>query len=375
MKIAVNTRLLRKNQLTGIGIFSFETMSRIAKKHPEHTFYYIFDQKYDNSFITSNNIIPIIARPKSRHKAFFLLFWFEFILPRILNKIKPDIFISPDGFMSLRTTFRSIIVIHDLNFEHYPTFLPKSISKFYRIFTPKYCRKAKRIITVSDFTKKDIQNKYTINSDKIDVVYNGANISYMPLSDEEKKLWKDKNTDGYDFFIFIGMIHPRKNLANQLKAFDIFCENKNNKNHKFYIVGERWIWDTKLEETYTNMKNKKHIIFVGRISSEELGKAIGSATALMYVSLFEGFGIPILESFFTETPVITSNVSSMPEVAKNAAIFVDPENPYEISEAMTEIVNNIELRKKLIEAGKNRKDEFSWDKTADLFWESINKLN
>lgn len=372
-KIVVNTRLLLHNKLGGIGWFTFEVMRRITQQHPEHQFYYVFDRKYSNEFITSPNIIPIVMPPQARHPWLFYI-WFEVMMPRKLKQIGADLFISTDNFNITTDQFPSIVVLHDLNFEHYPEHLPKNIAKFYRKNTPKYARTASRIVTVSEFSKRDIQHQYGISQDKIDVVFNGVNTDFLPLTESEKQLWKIQNTAGLPFFLFVGMIHPRKNLANQLKAFDLFRKDQSNPPHKFYIVGEKWFWDKELKDAYDQLSFKDDVMFVGRLCPEELSKAVASSTAMLYVSFFEGFGIPILEGFYAETAVITSNTSSMPEVAENAAICVDPHSPLDIANAMTTIARDTDRRDQLIEAGKIRRTEFSWDKTASLFWKSIEKV-
>jgi glycosyltransferase involved in cell wall biosynthesis len=374
MKIAVNVRLLKHNQMTGIGIFTHETFSRLVKNHPEHTFYFIFDEKPHKSFLTAPNIIPIVTNFKSRHRSILLHLWFEYVLTRVLKKIKPDLFISPDGFMSLKTDIPTLLVIHDLNFEHNFNFIPTKISNFYKKYTPKYAHKANRIATVSEFSKQDIISKYEIDSKKIDVVHNGAKEIFFPIKEDQQQAYRDQHTSGFPFFIFVGMIHPRKNLANQLKAFDLFRSKPENPKHKFYIVGKTWILDDELKNTLLEMKFKEDVIFAGRIPSEDMGKAIGSATALMYVSLFEGFGIPIIEGFNSETPVITSNTTSMPEVAGDAAICVPPNDIEEIETAMSQIVQNQNFKEDLIKKGKERKHIYSWEKTAELLWESISKM-
>ena len=119
MKIAVNTRLLLKDKLEGIGWFSYETLKRITTQHPEHQFYFIFDRPFTDEFIFSYNIEPVVIGPPARHPVLWY-YWFEFRLPGLLKKINPDIFLSPDGYLSLKSHFKSIAVIHDLNFIHYP---------------------------------------------------------------------------------------------------------------------------------------------------------------------------------------------------------------------------------------------------------------
>jgi len=371
LKIAVNTRLLLKNKLEGIGWFSYETLKRITTQHPEHQFYFIFDRKFDESFIFSPNITPIVLPPQARHPLLYYL-WFEKSIPRALKKIQPDLFFSPDGYLSLATPVKSMHVIHDLNFEHYPDDLPYPERTFYRHYFPQYARKANRIATVSEFSRRDITNQYHVSPDKIDVVYNGANDRYTPLPESEKFLVRAKYTGGLPYFVFVGALHPRKNLTNLFRAFDLFREKTGIK-MKLLIIGQKKWWTTGIKEAYDRMKFNMDVEFCGRLEPSELNRAISAATALTYVSYFEGFGIPILESFYCETPVITSNVTSMPEVAGNAAILVDPFSATSICEGMRKIASDPDLAISLNEKAKERRQVFTWQKTADLLWGSMEK--
>src|SRR5512147_3242428 len=150
MIIAVNTRLLIPGKIEGIGRFSLETLRIITQNHPEHRFVFIFDRPFSDEFIFSSNIIPEIAFPPARHPFLWYAF-FEFGIPRILNKYAPSLFFSPDGWLTLNTKTRSLPVIHDLNFFHYPEFLPFTVRQYYNYFFPRFIRKADRIVTVSEF--------------------------------------------------------------------------------------------------------------------------------------------------------------------------------------------------------------------------------
>lgn len=372
MNIAVNTRLLIKSKLEGIGWFTFETFKRITQNHPEHQFYFIFDRPYDQNFVFSDNVHPIIIRPKARHP-FLFYWWFEFSIPKILQKINADIFISPDGYLSLKSQVNSLAVIHDINFMHFSKGLPFLYQKYYQYFFPKFAKKAVRIVTVSEFSKKDIRNQFAIHNNLIDVVYNGANDIYQPISDEEKEKTKQKFTQGYNFFIFVGALSPRKNIGNLLLAFEKFKEQTNS-HIKLLIVGEKMFKTKKIKHIYKNLHYKDDVIFAGRMSPENLKILYGSALALTFVSYFEGFGIPIIEAMHCNTPVITSNVTSMPEVAGDAALLADPFSIDSIADAMINIYEDKNLSNQLIEKGKIQRQKFSWDKTAEKFWESIEKV-
>lgn len=371
MEIVVNTRLLIKNKLEGIGWFTFETLKRITTNHPDDHFIFLFDRDFDPEFIFSNNVTPIILSPPARHPILFY-WWFEFSVANLLNKLKPDLFFSPDGYLSLKANCKQLAVIHDISFEHYPNDVSFLVRKYYKHFFPRFAKKATRIATVSQFSKNDISNTYQINPELIDVVYNGCNTLYVPVSVDIQKKTKETFTHNCNYFVFVGALHPRKNISRLFEAFDKF-KSKQSNNMKLVIVGEKYYWTKEIKCSFIQMKFKEDVIFTGRLSAENLKNVIASAFAMTYIPYFEGFGIPILEAMNCDIPVITSNVTSMPEVAKDAAIFVDPFSVDSISSAMLSIYSDKELRNSLIEKGRIRKLDFNWDKAADALWKSMEK--
>ncbi|RLD34461.1 MAG: glycosyltransferase family 1 protein [Bacteroidetes bacterium] len=372
MKIAVNTRLLLPGKLEGIGWVAYETLKRITTAHPEHEFYFIFDRKWDERFIFSDNVIPMVAGPQARHPLLYYI-WFEWSIPRILKKIRADLFLSPDAYLSLKTDVPSIPVFHDLNFEHYPKDVPVLERKYYRYFFPRYARKASRIVTVSEFSKKDIVNLYDIPPEKVNVVYNGANEDFMPVNDVVKEETRKTLSGGCPYFIFVGALHPRKNLARLFQAFDYFKEAQKT-DIKLLVVGNKKYWTGEIRNAYEGMKNKEEVIFSGRMAAEDLHKAVASALAMTYVSYFEGFGIPIIEAYRCDTPVVTSNVTSMPEVAGDAAVLVDPFSVKSIADGLEKVALDPELRATMIEKGRARSKLFTWQNSADNLWSVIDSV-
>jgi glycosyltransferase involved in cell wall biosynthesis len=219
MRIAVNTRLLLKGKLEGIGWFTFETLIRMTQNHPEHEFIFIFDRPFDPDYVFAENVTPVVIGPPARHPLLFYI-WFDFQIPKVLKKYKADLFLSPDGYLSLRTKVPQLAVIHDINFVHRPEDLPWLIAKYYNYFFPKFARIAKRIATVSFYSKEDIARSFKIDYDKIDVVYDGINQIFKPLLEKEKTKIRKKYTGGCEYFLFVGALHPRKNVSGLLKAFE-----------------------------------------------------------------------------------------------------------------------------------------------------------
>ena len=368
MKIAVNTRLLLKDKLEGIGWVAYECLSRIVKAHPDDEFYFLFDRKPDPKFIFAENVKPVVLFPQARHP-FLYIIYFEISVRRALRKIKPDVFISTDAYLCMHTKTPQIAVFHDINFEHFPQDFPRLALWHYKKYFPQYARKAAKIITVSEFSKQDIIDNYKVEPDKIEVVYNGANEGFKPVSEEEKLSIRKQYTAGYQYFMFVGSLHPRKNLTRLFPAFDIFKE-KTGSDVKLLIVGEKRWWTEPIQKAFEAMRHQDDVVFVGHLQMNELHRVTAAALASVYVSYFEGFGIPIIEAYKCDVPVITSNVTSMPEVAGDAAILVDPFDVESIAGAM-ELVMDENVRNTLIEKGRVRKNDFSWDKAAAGWWEVI----
>jgi len=357
--------------MDGIARFADETLRIITTQHPEHQFYFYFDRKYDERFLYNSNVHPVVIYPQARHPFLFLA-WFEAALPLHFKLARPDIFLSPDGFLSLSTQVKSVGVIHDLNFEHFPKDIPFFMRNYYSLMFPKFARKASRLATVSEYSKTDISDIYRINPAKIDVVYNGAGNTFKPLPQSMQQQIREKFSLGRQFFFFIGTLHPRKNLVNLFKAFDQF-KKSDTQGIKLVLAGARMWWTGEIQQAYEGMQYLDDVIFTGRVTDEELASLMASALALTYVSYFEGFGIPILEAFQSDTPVITSNVTSMPEVAGNAAILTDPFSITSITNAMQMVASDRDMRQKLVLAGREQSKKFSWEQTAEKLWSCVVK--
>lgn len=370
MVIAVNTRFL-VNDLEGYGYFIHGLFKTLVKKHPEHQFYFLFDRPFNEDYIFSPNIYPLIVSPPARHPVLWK-YWYDVKVPLALKRIKADMFVSPDGYCSLTTKIPQCLVIHDLGFLHHPEAYKKSHVSFYKRSTPKFLKKARRIVTVSQFSKNDIVKHYKIAPAKIDVVYNGIKDGFKPISFDEAEAVKEKYTEGKEYFIYVGAVQPRKNLVNLLKAFSIF-KKRLQSNMKMVIAG-RLAW--KNEEFLQLLKTYKYrsdIVMTGYLPEEELSVVLAASYALVYPSLFEGFGMPVVEAMKCNVPVLTSGKTSMEEAAGNAALYFDPNDHQDIADKMMLIYKDENLRKQLIDKGKLNAEKYSWEKSAELFWESILK--
>jgi glycosyltransferase involved in cell wall biosynthesis len=357
--------------MDGIGWFAYNTLKEITVNNPGIEFHFLFDSRPDPSFLFSKNITPHNLFPPAKH-AFLNIVWFEWSVKKILKKICPDLFFSPDGILCLSWNGKQHGVIHDINFYHYPEDLKFSNRKYYNYFFPRYANKATRVATVSEYSKYDIARSFEIREDKIDVVYNGINSFYHAVPENVVSKTRDRYTNGEPFFIFVGTISPRKNLLNLMAAFDLYKRDSSSAT-KLLIAGAEMYKAHELHNLKTELQFGKDIIFTGRLADAELNDLLGSALALVFIPKFEGFGIPPIEAMQCNIPVIASSVTSIPEVCRDAALLVNPFDKHEVKNALIKIESDESFREQLIEKGKKRKEFFSWEKTADLLWASIGK--
>lgn len=369
MQIVVNTRLLLKDRLEGIGWFSYQTLKRLTQNNPDVHFVFLFDRPFDESFIFSENITPIALSPQARHPVLYYA-WFQFSVKTILNRMKPDLFLSPDGFLALGAACKQLPVIHDINFLHHPKDLKWLTGKYYNHFFPEFARQASRIATVSEYSRQDISMNYGIDPNKIDVVYNGINPFFGPVENAVQTEIKKKYTQGKNYFVCVGSLHPRKNIPNLIKAFSLF-KQESKADMKLVLAGPNFWGMSEILRAMEENGLKEDVVFTSRLADNELAQVLGAAEALTFIPYYEGFGIPLIEAMQAQVPIITANATSLPEIAGDAALLVNPFDPQEIKNAMLRLHGDKELQKQLIEKGNLRKHLFSWDKSADLLWQSI----
>ena len=364
MRIAVNTRFLLPHKMEGFGWYTFEIVKRLVLNHPEHTFIFFFDRNYDERFLFAKNIEPIVLNPPARHPLLFI-WWFEIAVHRALKKYKADVFFSPDGYVSLRTSVPQVPVMHDLNFEHYPKDVPWSARMYYKFFFPKFAKKAHKIITVSNYSKTDICSTYNIEPSKVTAIWNGASELFVPLSIDEKKAMQNELTRGKPYFLFVGSLHPRKNIKRLLQAYQQYRKSDNS--FDLVIVGEP-MW--KQNTDYMQFADES-IHFTGHLSLDRLTKVMGGASIFVFVPYFEGFGIPLVEAMSCGIPIISGNKTSLPEVLGDAGILVDPFSVEEITNSMLQLATNEKLQQELSTKAIGRSKLFSWDFSAEKVWEVI----
>lgn len=369
MRIAVNTRFLLPTKMEGFGWYTYEVTKRIVENHPEHDFIFFFDRKYDERFVFGPNVTPVVLNPPARHPILFRI-WFNYSVKRALKTYKADVFFSPDGFLSLKTNVPQIGVIHDINFEHHPEDIPTSARNYLKKYFPKFARKATHLLTVSEYSKQDICATYSVAESKVTVAWNGASDAFQPISDNHKEEVRMRYAQGKKYIAFVGALHPRKNVKRLIEAYSSILQTNPQFDHELIIVGET-LWKRSGYDLNVDEQTIAHIHFTGHLSLDELAQVVAGASVFAFVPYFEGFGIPLVEAMRCGTPILSGNLTSLPEVAGDAALYCDPFQVGDIAEKLSEICSNEVLREELSQKGLVRSELFSWDQSAQIAWKVI----
>jgi glycosyltransferase involved in cell wall biosynthesis len=335
--------------------------------HPEDEFLFLFDRPFDPRFIYAENVKPLVLFPPARHPVLFYL-WFEWAVPHALRQFGADLFFSPDSMCSLRSSIPTVMTTHDIVPLHFPEQLPFVTRHYLLNRLPLFLKRAELVLTVSDYVKQDILQQCSIENDKIEVVYNGCREGFVPLSEGDQQLVRDQFTGGQPYFFYTGAIHPRKNIHRLIQAFDQF-KQKTGAGVQLLLAG-RFAWKTGVvKDAWEQSPYQQDIQFLGYVPEEDLTRLMASALAMTYISLSEGFGLPMVEAMHAGTPVLAADATCLPEIAGDAALFVDPVSVESIAAGMLNIHAEPELRQELRAKGLERAKLFNWDAAAEkIYW-------
>ncbi len=365
MNVLIDSRLVI-NKTTGIGSYLSNLIESILNMDKENKYILLLKSKLfhghkirkieDSNLLKKYVDIPEVSL--SQHVR----------VPLALQKESFDIYHYPHFDLPIFQRYNSVVTIHDLKYIIAPEFFPDFglAKKMYMDFFYKSSlRKAKEIIVVSESTRNDLISKFNADETKINVI---------PLASETKfSIFENKNEIknklkkigiNFKYFLFVGERRPHKNLVRVIEAFHIFKKRTSSK-HKLIIIGKSYANYTLPEEKTVQLNIENDVIFAGFVPDDLLPIYYQGAEGLVFASLYEGFGIPILEAMSCGIPVITSKISSMPEVAGDAALLVNPESVDDIANNMERIYSDSTLKSELIKCGKIRAKKYSWEKTAE----------
>lgn len=298
------------------------------------------------------------------------IYWDFILLPKILRKMKVDAAIFPKNVVPFFTGCRSYVVVHDLAyFDRQLNAYPFLDTMYMRILIPQSMRRATGIFAVSENTKKDIIHYANCEPEKITITYEAADEIYHPIKDAYvlQEVKRKYNLSG-DFIMYVGSLSPRKNIVRLLKAFYLIREKIP---HDLVLTGSKSWKDASVYQTVHQLNLGNRIKQIGYVEHEDMPALYNLASAFIYTSLYEGFGLPVLEAMQCGCPVVASSATSIPEVAGDAAILVNPLDTDAIADAIYQILIDSRLREKLIVSGLERAKKFSWDNCAGIILEAI----
>ncbi len=368
MNIAFDAKRIYQNR-TGLGNYSRTLVNSLSQYFPEHAYFLcapkITSLFNENDFHNIHTITPNNFPSKCLKGL-----WRSNLVKKDLINANMDIYHGlsheiPFGIQ--RTKIKSVVTIHDLIFERYPSQYNAIDVFIYRRKFINACKNADRIIAISEQTKKDIVEFYKIDEKKITICYQSCQPSfYTEVDNNDKKRIKEKYNLPDNFFLFVGSIIERKNLLTICKAIKLLSAENS---LPLVVIGDGKEYLHTVKEYLTDNQLNNRVIFLKEykstdnktdyLSINDFPAIYQLATALIYPSIFEGFGIPILEALASKTPVITSNISCMPEVGGNAAYYVNPLNPEEIANAMTALIQNTTLAKQMKTDGAIQANKFN----------------
>jgi glycosyltransferase involved in cell wall biosynthesis len=298
------------------------------------------------------------------------IIWEQAIQPFVLNRIQPDIYHALAFVSPLIQQYPTVITVHDLSFMRFPDALSTARRTYLRTFTRLSCQRASKIIAVSESTRRDLIHLLDVPPDKIAVVTSGVSEAFKPLDAEafrrEKKLPEK-------FFLFLGTLEPRKNLAMLVRAYEALPDTLKQEVHLVLAGGKGWDYD----DIFAAVRSDT-VHFPGYISQDELPLWYNAATALVYPSIFEGWGLPVVEAMACGCPTLVSNVSSLPEAAGDTGMLLPPDDEASWTTAMRRAIEDDEWRQQSAVAGIERAAKFTWQATAsatvDVYREVMRSL-
>ena len=372
MRIAINTRFLLPRGLEGLGQYTHHLVRELVRQRPDDAFVFFFDRPYEERYLYAPNVTPVVLRPPARHPLLWW-WWFEQALPAALRRYRIDALFSPDNFCSLRSAVPTVMTFHDLGYLHFPQQVKASARRYYQRYFPRYAARAERVIAISEAVRQDLIAQYPIEPEKIVVAHNAAAGEFAPVDEGTQRAIRAQYTEGERYFLFVGAIQPRKNVANLIRAFNAY-KRRTGSPERLVLAG-RFAWHTEaVRAELERSPYREHIIRPGFVPDDTLPLLVGSALGFVLPSYLEGFGLPILEAQEAGVPVITTDVSALPEVAGEGALFFSPTDVERLSLLLQQIATDENLRADLIKRGRLNTRRFSWAASAQIVGAQIDAV-
>lgn len=386
MKIRFDGVPVCSEQLTGIGVHEKELTTALVRLHSENSYEYTYFLGFRN-FKPKKDIMKQYVSENSKVKSFPLLSAEMYklihgVLPipySLLFRGKPDITHFFNFLLSPGVKGKKVVTVHDLAFVRYPDTVAYRTRRALEMRLAKTLKKADHIFVASDFTARELSELYGTPKEKMTTLYAGFDRAvFHPMEYAECEIvLKAKGLSDRGYFFYLGTIEPRKNLERALNAYADMKERleAEGKEALPFVLGGKlgWYYE-KILETLKKRKVEDKIILVGYITDEEKACLYARARAFVFPSLYEGFGIPVLEAMACKTPVLTSNASSLPEVTADKAVLCNPLDTFEIADGFYRLATDDALCERLSSEGFERAQSFSWESAAEKMYGVYEKL-
>ncbi len=297
----------------------------------------------------------------------------------LVKKHRVDVFHGPANILPLTYGGASVVTIHDLAIYFHPEWFPGNQGFATKVLVPKSIKKARAVIAVSQSTKDSLVARFKTNAQKIHVVYEGFTPRQQKTLAQES-LWEEWNNqfllEDTPYVLFLGTIEPRKNLVRLIKAFNlVLAKNPRLQNHQLILAGQRgWKYEEVMRQVARSAFGHR-IKLLGYVSHADKLQLMRNAKLFVFPSLWEGFGLPVVEAMSLGTPVVTSNVSSLPEIVGRSAVTVNPESVQAIAKGIVSVLTSPARQKRMAIAGKRRAKRFTWERAAAETMEIYEKIS
>lgn len=363
MNIAIDIREAVRSKKAGKGWYTYEIVKSLLENHPEDTFILYTDQPH-LPWEHFSNVVQKFFPPSP-------LRW-HFKVLKDIKKTKPDIYFAPSSYIipSFAPKWLKVIAtVHDLVAWLFPARHHLKATIIERITLPLAVKKITKFVAVSQNTKRDLQHFFKIPSEKIEVIPCGVGEQFETIGDKKNPIKKNIPPK---FILAVGTLEPRKNFITLIQAFAEVV--KKHPDYSLVIVGGKGWYFEKIFETVRKYDLEDSVIFAGYVDETNLPNYYNAATCFVFPSLYEGFGIPLLEAMKSGCPVITSNISSMPEVVGDAAIMINPSSAPEITQAIEKVITSPDLAKELSEKGRKQSEKFSWKISSESLHHTMQSM-
>ena len=290
--------------------------------------------------------------------------WEQLAQPFALRRDRPDLLHATAFVTPIISRFPAVITVYDLSFALFPELFRGPNQTYLRTFTRLSVKRACRVIAISDHTRHDVNRLYGVPLDRIDVAYPGVDVRFQPMPHDAVEAFRRKHNLPDRFFLYLGTLEPRKNLSRLIDAFAWLTAAHPKARLQLILVGGKgWMY----EELFAKVRSlglEERVRFAGFAPDEDLPLWYSAATALVYPSTYEGFGMPPLEAMACGTPVVASNAASLPEVVGDAALTIEPEDVSGLAGAMQRVWDDAALRVELSRRGIDQAKRFTWEATA-----------